>query len=102
MRSLARPFSARLFSPSLVDYSNVMGLNEHGYREMPPVEQMLAGYLSPGVASSLKAPALPTKSLQFYIGAVGKGYTAAGQAGACLHTMASTAGLPSGPAKGAG
>ncbi len=38
---------------------------------MPKVEQTLASYLSPHVASSLKAPALP----------------AAGQAGACLHTM---------------
>ncbi len=84
-RSWGRPYSARLFSPSLVDYSNVSGLN---YRAMPRVEQRLASYLSPAVASSLKAPALPTKPLRTTSALVGKGYTAAGQAGACLHTMA--------------
>ncbi len=31
-RSWARPYSARLFSPSLTDYSNISGLNECGYR----------------------------------------------------------------------
>ncbi len=55
---------------------------------MPRVEQTLASYLSPGVASSLKAPALPTKPLRTTSALVGKGYIAAGQAGACLHTMA--------------
>ncbi len=55
---------------------------------MPRVEQMLTGYLSPGAASSLKAPVLPTKPLRASSALVGKGYTAAGQAGACLHTMA--------------
>ncbi len=55
---------------------------------MPWVEQTLTGYLSPGAASSLKAPVLPTKPLRVSSALVGKGYTAAGQAGACLHTMA--------------
>ncbi len=54
---------------------------------MSPVEQTLAGYLSPGVASSLKAPVLPSKPLRTTSALVGKGYTEAGQAGACLHTM---------------
>ncbi len=63
------------------------GLSECGYRAMPWVEQTLAGYLSPGAASSLKAPVLPTKPLRVSSALVGKGYTAAGQAGACLHTM---------------
>ncbi len=53
-----------------------------------PVEQTLVGYLSPGAASSLKAPVLPTKPLRVSSALVGKGYTAAVQAGACLHTMA--------------
>ncbi|KAL0177143.1 hypothetical protein M9458_026037, partial [Cirrhinus mrigala] len=44
-------------------------------------------YLSPGAASSLKAPTLPSKPLRTTSALVGKGYTAAGQAGACLHTM---------------
>ncbi len=41
-------------------YGNVAGLSECGYRAMPRVEQMFAGYLSPGEASSLKAPVLPS------------------------------------------
>ncbi len=63
------------------------GLSECGYRAMPRVEQTLAGYLSPGVASSLKAPVLHSKLLRVTSALVGKGYTAADQAGACLHTM---------------
>ncbi|MCJ8738081.1 hypothetical protein PDJAM_G00031590 [Pangasius djambal] len=55
---------------------------------MPQVDQTLASYLSPGVASSLKAPALPSRPLRTTSALVGKGYAAAGQAGACLHTMA--------------
>ncbi len=54
---------------------------------MPRVEQTLTGYLSPGAASSLKAPVLPTKPLCVSSALVGKGYTAVGQPGACLHTM---------------
>ncbi len=84
-RSWARPYSACLLSPSLTDYSKVC---ERGYRVMPWVEQMLTGYLSPDVASSLKAPALPSKLLHITSAKVGRGYMAAGQAGACLHTMA--------------
>ncbi|KAL0168890.1 hypothetical protein M9458_037112, partial [Cirrhinus mrigala] len=44
-------------------------------------------YLSPESASSLKAPVLPSKPLRVTSAPVGKGYTAAGQAGVCLHTM---------------
>ncbi len=54
---------------------------------MPRVEQTLAGYLPPAAALSLKAPVLPSKPLRTTSALVGKGYTAAGQAGACLHTM---------------
>ncbi len=87
-RSWKKPFSSRLFIPASDYYGNVAGLSECGYRAMPRVKQTLAGYLSPGAASSLKAPVLPTKPLHVSSVLVGKGYTAAGQAGACLHTMA--------------
>ncbi len=40
------------------------------------------GNLSPGAPSTLKVPVLPSKLVL-----VGKGYMAAGQAFACLHTM---------------
>ncbi|KAI2667130.1 Transposon Ty3-G Gag-Pol polyprotein [Labeo rohita] len=86
-RSWNSPFSARLFVPASYNYGSVVGLDERGYRAMPRVEQTLASYLSPGSASSLKAPALPTKPLRVTSALFGKGYTAAGQAGACLHTM---------------
>ncbi|MCJ8743458.1 hypothetical protein PDJAM_G00094200 [Pangasius djambal] len=87
-RSWGWPFSARLFSPASSYYANVAGLDHSGYRAMPRVEQTLASYLSPGTASFLKAPALPSKPLRTTSALVGKAYTAAGQAGACLHTMA--------------
>ncbi|KAL0170931.1 hypothetical protein M9458_035527, partial [Cirrhinus mrigala] len=86
-RSWARPFSARLFVPASDYYSNMAGLDECAYKAMPRVEQTLASYLSPGAASSLKAPSLPFKPLRTTSALVGKGYMAAGQAGACLHTM---------------
>ncbi len=86
-RSWRNPFSCCLFIPASNYYGNVAGLSECGYRAMPRVEQTLAGYLSPGAASSLKALVLPTKPLRVSSVLVGKGYTAAGQAGACLHTM---------------
>ncbi len=86
-RSWGRPYSSRLFIPPSNYYGNVVGLDECGYRAMPKVEQTLASYLSPHVASSLKAPALPTKPLRTTSTLVGRGYSAAGQAGACLHTM---------------
>lgn len=44
-------------------------------------------YLSPESASSLKTPTLPTKPLKTTSSLVGKAYSAAGQAAACLHTM---------------
>ncbi len=87
-RSWKNPFSSRLFIPASDYYGNVAGLSECGYRTMPRVEQTLAGYLAPGAASSLKAPVLPTKPLRGSSALLGKGYAAAGQAGACLHTMA--------------
>ncbi len=85
-RSWKKPFSSRLFIATSDYYGNVGGLSECGYIAMPRVEQTLAGYLSPSAASSLKAPVLPTMPLRMSA-LVGKGYMAAGQAGACLHTM---------------
>lgn len=43
------------------NYSNIRGLKEHGYGAITKVEQTLARYLSPDMASSLKAPTLPTR-----------------------------------------
>ncbi len=69
-------------------YSNAVGMNECGYGNIPRFEDMLAGYLSPGGASSLEAPVLPTKSFLNSLTLVANVNTTAGQAGGCLHTMA--------------
>lgn len=51
---------------------------------MPKVEQMLANYLFPYTASSLKTLTLPTRPCRTTSALVGK----AGQAGVCLYTIA--------------
>ncbi len=81
-RSWASPFLARLFVPSSDYYGNVGGLKQRGYRAMPRVEQMLATYLSPVAASSLKALSLPSKLLRTTSALVGKG----GPCQCCRHT----------------
>lgn len=84
------PYSARLFSPNVTNYSSILGLKQHVYGAMPRVEQTHTdtSYLSPESALPLKAPALPTKPLRTTLVLVSKAFTVAGQAGACLHTMA--------------
>lgn len=79
--------SACIFTPQMSVYSDVAGLKAHGYVQMPRVEDTLASYISPETASTIKAPCLPTKALKVTSSLVGKAYSAAGQAAACLHTM---------------
>ncbi len=52
---------------------------------MPKVEETLASYLSPDSSSSIKSPVLPTKPVGITSALVGKAYSAAGQAAACLY-----------------
>ncbi len=54
---------------------------------MPKVEETLASYLSPESSSSIKSPILLTKPVRITSALVGKAYSAAGQAAACLHMM---------------
>ncbi len=54
---------------------------------MPKVEETLASYLSPKSSLSIKSLVLPTKPVRTTSALVGKAYSAAGQAAACLHTM---------------
>lgn len=61
------------------------GLAEHGHMRMPWIENSLASYLSPGAASSWKAPVLPSKPCQTTSRLVGKACVAMGQAGGALH-----------------
>lgn len=82
------PYSACIFSPSVSNYSNILGLKQHGYGEMPRFEQTLASYLSHEPASSLKAPGLPTNLHRTTLALVCKAFTAVGQASTCLHTRA--------------
>ncbi|CAM4558277.1 unnamed protein product [Leuciscus chuanchicus] len=86
-RSWGKPVSYRVYTPQTSHYSSIHKYKEYGYGEMPKVEEMLASYLSPATASSLKAPSLPSKPVKFTSSLVHKSYAAAGQAAACLHTM---------------
>ncbi len=54
---------------------------------MPKVEETLASYLSPESSSSARPPVLPTYPVRTTSALVGKAYSAAGQAAACLHTL---------------
>ncbi len=51
------------------------------------MEETLASYLSPDSSSSIKSPVLPTKPVGITSALVGKAYSAAGQAAACLYMM---------------
>ncbi len=76
-----------VYSTQTSHYSSILNKKEHSYGEMPKVEEMLASYLSPKSSSSIKSPVLPTKPVRITSALVGKAYSAAGQAAACLHTM---------------
>ncbi len=90
-RSWEKPFSYRAYSTQASHYSSILHKKyikkEHGYEEMPKVEETLASYLSPESSSSIKSTILPTKPVKITSALVGKAYSAAGQAAACLHTM---------------
>ncbi|XP_056596267.1 uncharacterized protein LOC130414411 [Triplophysa dalaica] len=87
-RSWQHPYTARVFTPQTCIYSNVQGYKERGHGAMQRIEQTLASYLSPSTASSLKAPTLPSKPCRVTSTLIGKAYAAAGQSGACLHSVA--------------
>lgn len=61
---------------------------EHVYVSMHPIKEMLGSYLSDGVTSTMKAPALPSRLLKEISRLNGRAYGAPCQAGAVLHTMA--------------
>lgn len=82
-----RPFSLRLWSPTVHNYSSNLGSKDNGYGVMQKVEETLASYLSPDSASSLKTLTLPTKPCHTTSALVGKAYMAAGRAGVRLHTL---------------
>ncbi len=79
--------SYRVYSTQTSHYSPILNKKEHGYGEMLQVEETLASYLSPESSSSIKFPILPNKPVRITSALVGKAYSAAGQAAACLHTM---------------
>ncbi len=82
-----KPVSYRVNSTQTSHYSSILNKEVHGYGEMPKVEETLASYLSPEPSSSARSPVLPTKPVRTTSALVGKAYSAAGQAAACLHTM---------------
>ncbi len=54
---------------------------------MPEVEETPVSYLSPESFSSIKIPGITHYPVRITSAMVGKAYSAAGQAAACLHTM---------------
>ncbi len=86
-RSWEKPVSYRVYSTQTSHYSSILNKKEHSYGEMPKVEETLASYLSPESSSSIKSPTLPNKPVRITSALVGKAYSAAGQAAACLHTV---------------
>lgn len=87
-KTWVRPVSSRIYTNQSNAYGNIFGAKSAGYVTMPKAEETLASYLSPASSVSLKAPALPSRPLKNTSVLVGKAYSAAGQAAACLHTMA--------------
>ncbi len=69
VKAWEKPYSARIHRYMHNNYADIEGMREHGY------------------ASTLKAPALPSKALKDTSRLNGRAYAAAGQAGAALHTM---------------
>ncbi len=62
-RSGKSNFFSRIHSFQRTSYADIEGMHENGYEGMPPVQEMIASYLSVGETSSLKAPSLPSKPL---------------------------------------
>ncbi len=87
--SWKQPFSSRLTNAAAADFTNLVGSVEQGYTAMPVIEDTLASHLSPSLAPSWKSrPLLPSKPCRTTSALIGKSYTAAGQAGMALQTMA--------------
>ena len=87
-KTWVRPVSSRIYTNQSNAYGNIVSAKSAGYVTMPMAEETLASYLSPASSSSLKAPTLPSRPLKNTSALVGKAYSAAGQAAACMHTMA--------------
>ena len=87
-RAWKNPYSARIHRHQRASFADVEGISEYGYVSMPPIDETFANHLVSGRASALSAPALPSKPLKTTARLNGRAYTAAGQAGAALHTMA--------------
>lgn len=85
---LIRPYTLCVFAASTSTYLTIVDAKAHGYTIKPQAEETLAGHLSPGSASSVKKPALPTKPCRTTSTLVRKAFQASGQADAVLHTMA--------------
>ncbi len=88
-RSWDKPVSYEpvVYSTQTSHYSSILNKEVHGYGEMPKVEETLASCLSPELSSSARSPVLPTKPVRTTSALVGKAYSVASQAAACLHAM---------------
>lgn len=78
---------ARLFTSLISKYASIKGISESEYVRLLQVERTLAGSLSLGTATSLKALVLQSKPCQEKSQLIGKVYAAVGQAGGAVHTI---------------
>ncbi len=62
-RSEKRAIFSHIHRFQHTSYADIEGMHENGYEGIPPVEEMIASYLSVGEISSLNAPSLPSKPL---------------------------------------
>ncbi len=69
-----RPISYRVYNTQTSHYSSILNKNEHGYGEMPKVEETLVSYLYPETSSSTKSPVLRTKPVRTISALVAKAY----------------------------
>lgn len=80
--------SAPLSSPDSAALTTVDGAEDRGYSKLPTLEEMVAAYLCPPSALSLKVHAAhPSKPFGATSALANRAYAASGQSGSALHSM---------------
>ncbi len=97
-----KPFFSRIHRFQHTSYVNIERMHESSYKKMPPVEEMLASYLSMGKTASLKVPSLPSKPLQIYISLKWQGVRSSRLGGRLIAHHGGAPGIPGGSAEGPG
>lgn len=90
MKTWSSPFSARAPVPGFAAYMHLDQAKECGYLSFPPVEDTVAGYLSPSSPAMRlgRKPLLPSPVARHQAALMEKSYLAAGQAACSINTSA--------------